>query len=199
MDGYLEKIITLLAGNPYTFDEFPEDQYQQFLQNPQVFPKLLKRFPGGTKYLGILKDCNGRSSVPPGIDLTLECLKTVKRLHHRILLKVRTGATAQRIAEIGAKADLLTTNTPRFISGDDPVIFLKGDARETLVVPTSSSHWSDVDRSVFIPLNPRTAILWHEDGCYGAKPASADVVTKYNGLVKENAIRHIIAIDPSDF
>jgi Protein of unknown function (DUF4238) len=133
------------------------------------------------------------------VDDTISCLKAVKDVHYQVLLKARTGATTGLMVEIGAKADLLTTDTPRFISADDPVVFLTDGVRGTSVVPTNIRHWTDASGGVYVPLNPKTAILWSAEGTYSTKPVSADDVRRYNAMVKVNAIRHVIASDPSDF
>jgi len=199
MDNSLDCINTFLTDHPDFFDDFPDDEYQKFLQNPQAYPELLKKFPGGTNYLGILRDLNELNPAPPDVDDTIECLKTVKFMHYQVLLKARTGATAELMVEIGAKADLLTTDTPRFISGDDPVIFLTNDVRETKVIPTDVRHWTETNRAVYLPLNPNTAVLWTADGNYITRPVSHEDVWRYNEMVKENAIRHVFASGRSDF
>jgi Protein of unknown function (DUF4238) len=56
MGDSLDRVNEFLSNHPDLFDDFPEDEYQQFLQNPQAFPDLLKRFPGGTRYVGMLRD-----------------------------------------------------------------------------------------------------------------------------------------------
>jgi len=198
MESSLDHINMFLSEHPEFFDGFPEDEYQQFLQNPQAYPELLQRFPGGTKYLGILRDWNEQNPTASVIEDTIECLKTVKGLHYQVLLKARTGATAELMVEIGAKADLLTTDIPRFISGDDPVIFLTNGLRETKIVPTNVRHWTTANRGVYLPLNPNTAVLWSAEGNYSARSISPDDVRRYNELVKQNAIRHVIASDCSD-
>ena len=119
-------------------------------------------------------------------------------MHYQVLLKARTGCTTELMVEIGAKADLLTTDTPRFISGDDPVIFLTNGVRETMVVPTNVHYWTDANRAVYLPLNPKTAVPWSAEGNYSAVQISAEEVRRYNEMVKENAIRHIFASEESD-
>ena len=133
------------------------------------------------------------------MDDAIECLKALKGFHYQVLLRARTGATADLITEIGAKGDLLVTDVPRFISGDDPVIFLADGARETQGVPTNSYQWTESGRGVYLPLNPKTAILWNAEGTYTAKVVTAEQVRLCNALVKENAIRHTLASDPADF
>jgi hypothetical protein len=182
-----------LSDYPDFFDDFPEDQYRQFLQNPHAYPEVLKKFPGGTKYLGILRDWNEQNPGPLGCDDTIECLKTVKSMHYQVLLKARTGATAELMMEIGAKADLLTTDALHLISGDDPVVFLTGDARETVVIPTNVRHWAETNRAVYLPLNSSTAVLWSAEGNYVARSISAEEVRRYNEAVRENALRHVFA------
>jgi hypothetical protein len=199
LDNSLDRINTFLADHPEFFENFPEAEYQQFLDNPEAFPELLKRFPGGVKYLGILQQASKREPHPSGVDDTIECLKAVKGFHYQILLKARTGATAALITEIGAKADLLVTDAPRFITGDDPVIFLAAGARETTVVPTNVRQWTESGRGVYLPLNPKTSILWSAEGTYTTRTITAEEVRAHNALVKENAIRHTLASDSSDF
>jgi|GEM_PF-4099330 len=199
MDNSLDRINIFLADHPEFFENFPEAEHQQFLDHPEDFPELLRWFPGGAKYLGILREANQREPPPSGVDDVIECLKAVKGFHYQVLLKARTGATADLITEIGARADLLVTDVPRFISGDDPVIFLTDGARETKIVPTNSYQWMESGRGVYLPLNPNTAILWNAEGTYGAKAVTAEQVRLYNALVKENVIRHTIARDPADF
>jgi hypothetical protein len=199
MDSSLDRIKRFLADNPDVFDEFPEEAYQQFLKGPQAFPEVLEKFPGGTKYVGIWRDWHEQNPPSPGADDTIECLKTLKSTHYQVLLKARTGAIAELIVELVAKADLLTTDTPRFISGDDPVVFLANGVRETKIVPTNVRHWTEANHAVYLPLNPRTAVLWSADGAYIARSVASEDVQHYNQLVTQNAIRHLFASDPSDF
>jgi hypothetical protein len=123
----------------------------------------------------------------------------VKATHYQVLLKARTGATADLIVEIGAKAGLLTTDTPRFSSGYDPVIFLANGVRETTVVPTNVRHWTEANRAVYLPLYPRTAVFSSADANDVTRSISTEDVGRYNAMVKENAIRQIFASDRSDF
>jgi hypothetical protein len=199
MDSSLDRINNFLSNHPDFFDDFPEDEYQQFLRNPHAYPELLEKFEGGTKYLGILRDWNEQNPRSSGVNDTIECLNTVRDIHYQVLLKARTGATAELMLKIGAKADLLITDTPQFISGDDPVIFLTNDMRETTVIPTNVRHWTESNRTVYLPLNPNTAVRWSQDGNYITKSVSREEVRRYNEMVKENAIRHVFASDRSDF
>jgi hypothetical protein len=199
MDNSLDQINTFLSDHPDFFDDFPETEYQQFLDNPDAFPEVLKRFPGCTKYLGILRAASQQEPAPSGVDETVECLRAVKGFHYQVLLRARTGATADLITEVGAKADLILTDVPRFISADDPVIFLADGALATNVVPTNTRQWTESGRGVYLPLNPHTAILWSADGTYSAKKITVGEISAYNTLVRENAIRHAIASDPTDF
>ena len=66
-----------------------------------------------------MKGADGKRMVFGLLDNVMNMLGIAS--YYQVLLKARTGATAELIVEIGAKADLLTTDTPRFISGDDPV------------------------------------------------------------------------------
>lgn len=199
LDGSLARINKFLEDNPTLIDDLPEDKYQEFLKNPAAFPKILNKFPGGMKYLDVLRDASKHNQPPSGVDDTVACLNTLKGFHHQVLLKARTGAAADLIVEVGAKADLLITDTPRFISADDPVVFLRSGARETQVVPTNVAIWTESGRGVYLPLNPKTALLWSTEGTYSAKRTTGDDVRRYNALMKENAIRHTLASDPADF
>ena len=199
MDNSLDRINDFIAANSDLFENFPEAEYQRFLENPEAFPELLKRFPGGTKYLGILRQGRRQEPPPLGVNDTIECLKAVRGFHYQVLLRARTSATADLLMEIGAKADLLISDVTRFISGDDPVIFLAGGNRETKVVPTNSRLWTDSGRGVYLPLNPYTAILWSPESNYTAKAIAAEQVRAYNALVKANSIRHTLGSDPFDF
>jgi hypothetical protein len=199
MDGSLDRINTLLAEQPDIFKGFPEAEYQRFLKHPEAFPDLLERFPGGTKYLSILREATKHAPPSSTVDDTIECLNAVKNFHYPVLLKARTGATANLIVEIGAMADLLLSDTARLISGDDPVVFLTGGVRETMVVPTNSRHWAEPGRGIYLPLNPSTAILWNAEGTYSPRVITAEQVRAFNTLVKENSLRYVLACNPSDF
>lgn len=196
-NGSLARINTFLAEHPDFWENFPETDYQHFLDHPEEYPELLQRFPGGSKYLEVLRA--QRTATPAGVSDTIACLNSVAKFHYPVLLKARTGATVDLLVEVGAKADLLLTDQPHFISGDDPVVFLANGARETKVVPTKVQFWTQPGRSVYLPLNPQTAILWSAAGSYSARTISAAEVRAYNALVKENAVRHILACDPADF
>lgn len=158
---------------------------------------MLQRFPGGTKYLQLLAHL--AASPPAEVGDTIACVNSVAKVHYPVLLKARTSATVGLLAEVGAKADLLLTDQPHFISGDNPVLFLADGARETKVVPTKVQIWTERGRGVYLPLNPKTAVLWSETGIYSARTISAPEVRRFNALVKENAVRHILACDPADF
>jgi hypothetical protein len=198
-DRSLDQINEFLLGHPDFFNGFPEDEYQKFLQKPQAFPELLNKFPGGTKYLSIVRKRSEQHPTMLGVHDTIECLKRVKAIHHQVLLKARTRVAADLMVEIGAKADLLTTDMPRFISGDDPVVFLTEGVRETRIVPSDVRHWTNSSRDVYLPLNPNTAILWNTKGSYRSRQVSPEDVRRYNRMVKENAIRHVFASDRFDF
>ncbi len=197
MDASLDGAIQFLSKHPDVVAEFPEDAYQRFLHNPSAFREFPKRFPEIVKYIEVLRDCNKQEPAQSSQEV-VECLKEMKRVQYAALLKVRSAAIVDLMVKSGAKADLLTNNTQRFITGDDPVIFLIDNRRQGRVVPTNVSHWSADNMSVFLPLNPFTAILWGENGAYRARPVSNENVRWYNAMVAENAIRHILAVDPAD-
>jgi hypothetical protein len=199
MDNSLDQINSFLATNPDFFDNFPDPDYHRFVGSPEGFPELLKWFPGSAKYLGILRQASQHQPPPSGVDDTIECLKAVRGFHYQVLLKARTVTTAELMMAIGAKADLLVSDFGRFISGDDPVVFLAGGTRETRVVPTNGREWTEPGRSVYLPLNPKTAILWTSEGTYSTRTIAYEQMKVYNALVKANAIRHTLASDPDDF
>jgi hypothetical protein len=196
-NGSLARINTFLTDHPDLWENFPEVEFQNFLDHPEKYTKVLQRFPGGTKYLELLRA--QRASIPAEVSDMIECLNSLVKVHYPVLLKARTGATVDLLVEIEAKADLLLTDHSHFISGDDPVVFMTDGARETMVVPTKVQQWMEPGRGIYLPLNPKTAILWSPSGSYSAGTISASEVRRYNALVKENAVRHVLACDPADF
>jgi hypothetical protein len=146
----------------------------------------------------MLREHNEQAKEQATTDSTIEALMQLKKIHYPVLLRPKTAILPEVMLEAGVKADLLEPQAGRFISADDPVLFIADGKRATKINPADVQTWAAPGRSVFLPLRPDLAVHWSMEGTFSRRATPEAEVQFFNRLVAENAIRQRFAREMQD-
>lgn len=195
----LDAVNQFLTEHPVFLDDFPDDEYQKYLRDPAAYPSILSKVPGFEMFAPMLREYNEKAKGQATTDSTIEALKQLKKIHYPILLRLKTATLPEVMLEAGARADLLVPQAGRFISADDPVVFIADGKRATKIYPTDVQIWAAPGRGVYLPLRPDLAVHWYMKGTFSRRSIPEAEVQLFNRLVAENAIRQRFAREMLDF
>ncbi len=199
LNNSLDAINQFLAKHPDFLDEFPEDKYQEFLQNPESVKGSSKIAQVLRKFAQLLRYSNEARTEPCTVATTIESLKQLIKIHYPVLLRPRTAILPEIMQRARVRGDLLVPESGRFISADDPVIFIVNGELATNLNPTDLQVWAATNRSVYLPLRPDLAVHWTVNGSFVQRTVAREEVECLNRLVAANAIRQRFARVATDF
>lgn len=164
-NGTLDAVNGHLTQHPDFLVDFPEDEYQKFLQAPQELKGDSKAAQALRRLGDLLRECDRAVRDQPfNAKSTVEALKQLIKIHYPILLKPRTGIMPEVMQKAGVKGDLLVPESGRFISADDPVIFIVEGGRATNINPADIEVWAaPIGASTYL-----CGLTWQSTGPWAA-------------------------------